>query len=74
MKFERRDIDLGEITAILDRAGVGALSTEERDKLKAGLDTLEFLTNENGRGRSEGVRHYRHPHQQCRRDHVRSGR
>ena len=45
MKFERRDIDLGELTAILDRAG---LSTEERDKLKAALDTLAFLTDEIG--------------------------
>ena len=48
MKFERRDIDLGELTAILDRAGAGALSPAERDKLKAALDTLVFLTNEIG--------------------------
>jgi len=49
MKFERRDLDLSELTAILDRAGAGgALSTEERDQLKAALDTLAFLTNEIG--------------------------
>ena len=48
MKFERRDIDLGELTAILDRAGVGALSPEDRDKLKAALDTLAFLTDQIG--------------------------
>ena len=45
MKFERRDLDLGELTAILDRA---SLSAEERDKLKAALDTLAFLTGEIG--------------------------
>lgn len=45
MKIERRDLDLGELTAILDRAG---LSDEERDKLKAALETLEFLTGEIG--------------------------
>ena len=45
MKFERRDLDLGELTAILDRA---SLSSEERDKLKAALDTLAFLTGEIG--------------------------
>jgi transposase len=48
MTFERRDIDLGELTAILERAGAGALSTEERDKLQAALDTLAFLTHEIG--------------------------
>ncbi len=48
MTFERRDIDLGELTAILDRAAAGALSPEERDKLKAALDTLAFLTHEIG--------------------------
>jgi transposase len=48
MKFERRDIDLGDLMAILDRAGGGALSAEERDKLKAALDTLAFLTSEIG--------------------------
>jgi len=45
MKFERRDLDLGELMAILDRA---SLSAEERDKLKAALDTLAFLTGEIG--------------------------
>jgi transposase len=49
MKFERCDLDFGELTAILDRAGAGgALSPAERDKLKAALDTLAFLTNEIG--------------------------
>ena len=48
MTFERRDIDVGELTAILERAGAGALSAEERDKLKAALDTLAFLTGEIG--------------------------
>jgi transposase len=48
MTFERRDIDVGELTAILERAAAGALSPEERDKLKAALDTLAFLTNEIG--------------------------
>jgi transposase len=43
MKFERRDLDLGELTAIVERAG---LSAEERDKLKGALDTLAFLTGE----------------------------
>jgi len=49
MKFERRDIDLGELTAIVERTGNGALSAQERDKLKAALDTLAFVTNEIGR-------------------------
>ena len=45
MKFERRDLDLSELTAILDRSG---LSAEERDKLKGALDTLAFLTGDIG--------------------------
>ena len=48
MKIERRDIDLAELTAILDRTGDGALSEEDRDKLKAALDTLAFLTEQIG--------------------------
>jgi|MudIll2142460700_1097286.scaffolds.fasta_scaffold13540_3 hypothetical protein len=48
MTFERRDLDLGELTAILDRAGDGALSAEERGKLQAALDTLAVLTSEIG--------------------------
>jgi hypothetical protein len=48
MKVERRDIDLGELTAIVERAAQAQLSAEDRDKLKAALDTLAFLTNEIG--------------------------
>ena len=48
MKVERRDIDLGELTAIVERAAQAHLSAEDRDKLKAALDTLAFLTNEIG--------------------------
>lgn len=49
MTFERRDLDLGALTAILDRAGAGgALSPAERDQLQAALDTLAFLTTEIG--------------------------
>lgn len=49
MTFERRDLDLGALTAILDRAGAGgALSPAERDQLQAALDTLAYLTNEIG--------------------------
>ena len=48
MTFERRDIDVGELAAILERAGAGALSPAERDKLKVALDTLAFLTHEIG--------------------------
>jgi len=48
MKFKRRDLDLGELHSILDRAGSATLSAEERDKLKGALDTLAFLTNEIG--------------------------
>ncbi|OFV88150.1 MAG: hypothetical protein A3J75_07135 [Acidobacteria bacterium RBG_16_68_9] len=47
MKVERRDIDLGELTAILDRVSCH-LSDEERDKLKAALDTLALLATEIG--------------------------
>jgi len=48
MKVERRDIDLGELTAIVERAAQAQLSAADRDKLKAALDTLAFLTNEIG--------------------------
>ena len=47
MTFARRDIDLGELTAIVERISAH-LSDEERDKLKAALDTLAFLTTEIG--------------------------
>ena len=46
MKFTRRDIDLGELTAILARAGSGALGGEDLEKLKAAVDTLALLTRE----------------------------
>lgn len=49
MKIERRDLDLGELTAIVERAQSSALSAEESEKLKAALDTLAFVTNEIGR-------------------------
>jgi len=48
MKIERREVDLGELTAIVERAQRSPLSTEESDKLKAALDTLAFLTTEIG--------------------------
>lgn len=47
MKFERRDLDLGELTAVLERV-CEHLSAEESEKLQAALDTLAFLTNEIG--------------------------
>jgi len=48
MKIERRDLELGERTAIVERAQRSTLSAEESDKLKAALDTLAVLTNEIG--------------------------
>lgn len=48
MKVERRDLDLGELTAIVERTAAAQLSVEERAKLKAALDTLAFLTGEIG--------------------------
>jgi len=48
MTVERRDHDLDELTAIIERAAETHLSVEERDKLKAALDTLAFLTGEIG--------------------------
>ena len=48
MKIERREVDLGELTAILERSQSGALSTEEHDKLRAAIDTLALLTSEIG--------------------------
>ena len=48
MKFERRDFDLGELMAIVERAQSSTLSAEESEKLKAALDTLAFLTGEIG--------------------------
>ncbi len=43
MKFERRDVDLGELTAIIDRA---QLRAEEREKLVGAVETLALLTRE----------------------------
>jgi len=45
-KFERKEIRLAELKAILERAKVGALGTEDHQKLEAAVDTLAFLTNE----------------------------
>jgi transposase len=47
MKRERRDLDLGELTAILERISAH-LSDTEREQLTAALDTLAFLTHEIG--------------------------
>jgi transposase len=46
MKVKRRDIDFGELTAILERSENAPLGAEERGKLKAALDTLAFLTEQ----------------------------
>ncbi len=43
MKFERRDLDLGELTAIIERAQLGA---DEREKLVGAVQTLALLTRE----------------------------
>jgi hypothetical protein len=40
------DIELSDLEAIVARAGAGPLSTEDREKLKAAIDTLAFLTQE----------------------------
>lgn len=48
MTVARRDLDLGELTAIIERAADTPLSVEERDQLKAALETLAFLTGEIG--------------------------
>jgi len=45
-KFERKEIRLAELKAILERAKVGALGTEDHQKLEAAVDTLAFLTSE----------------------------
>lgn len=47
MKPERCDIDLGELSAIVERISEH-LSEQERDQLKAALDTLALLANEIG--------------------------
>lgn len=46
MKGERREVDLEELTAIVERSGNAPLGAEERDKLKAALETLAFLTEQ----------------------------
>ncbi len=48
MKAERREIAREEIEAIIERSAHAPLGAEEREKLKAALDTLVFLTNEIG--------------------------
>ena len=45
-KFERRDLDLGDLEAIIGRTESGPLSAEDREKLKAAVETLAFLTQE----------------------------
>lgn len=45
MTVVRRDLDLGELTAIVARA---RLSAAEREKLQGALDTLAFLTDQIG--------------------------
>ena len=42
----RVDIDLGELKSILARTEDAPLGTEDREKLKAAIDTLAFLTQE----------------------------
>jgi len=44
-KFRRRDLDIRELEAILDRAR-SSLSDEDHEKLKAAVETLAFLTQE----------------------------
>lgn len=43
MKFARRALDLGELTAIIERAQLGA---DEREKLVGAVETLALLTRE----------------------------
>ena len=45
-KFVRRDLDLGVLEAIIGRTESGPLSAEDREKLKAAVETLAFLTRE----------------------------
>jgi transposase len=47
MKVERRDLDLGKLTAILQRISEH-LSDQEHADLQAALDTLAVLTTEIG--------------------------
>jgi transposase len=43
---QRRELPLGELTAILERTKVGPLSEQDHATLKAAVDTLAFLTQE----------------------------
>jgi transposase len=45
-KLRRRDLDLGDLEAIIGRTESGPLSAEDREKLKAAVETLAFLTRE----------------------------
>jgi len=44
--FQRRELKLEELEAILDRTQSGPLNEDDRDKLRAAVDTLAFLTQE----------------------------
>ncbi len=44
--FKRRDLDLGQLEAILERARTTPLTEEDHGKLKAAIETLAFLTGE----------------------------
>jgi len=45
-EVRRREVELQELEAILERARQGALSSEDHDKLRAAVDTLAVLTRE----------------------------
>jgi len=42
----RQDVELSELEAILERAKVSPLNDGDREKLKAAIETLAFITNE----------------------------
>lgn len=45
-EIRRREVELKELEAILDRTSEGPLSPKDREKLKAAVDTLAVLTRE----------------------------
>ena len=45
-EHKRRDIDVGDLNAIVDRATTQPISADEHDKLKGAVETLAFLTAE----------------------------
>ena len=45
-EIHRREVELKELEAILERTSEGPLSSEDHDKLKAAVDTLAVLTRE----------------------------